>query len=271
MPNQIDHIVIISPDLNTAMTNARKAGFTVVPGGTHGDGRTHNALIAFQDGSYIELITPTNDDALEGDHRWFPRLRAGGGLVDFCLLGDHLANETAAIRSRGIDYPEPAPMGRNRPDGQRIDWKLSTPPGAVGESGWPFLIEDTTPRDLRVPHERDEIRHENGAVGIAGITVLVHNLDASIRDYEAILGTPGRIVTAPISDERLGVIFPISRTSTQWIMLVEPKSHEGIDHLTRHGQGPYRVTLRTHRGPIAPGEGETIDPSLFSGARLLLA
>jgi hypothetical protein len=271
MPHQIDHVVIISADLDTAISNARKAGFTVVPGGTHGDGRTHNALIAFQDGSYIELITPTSEQALEGDHRWFPRLREGGGLVDFCLLGDHLDAETGAIRARGIDYPEPAPMGRNRPDGQRIDWKLSTPPGSVGESGWPFLIEDTTPRDLRVPHERVEIRHENGAVGIAGITVLVRNLDAAVSDYEAILGTPGRAMTAPISDDRLGVILAISQTSTQWIMLVEPKSHEGIEHLERHGQGPYRVTLRTRRGPIAPGEGETIDPALFSGARLLLA
>lgn len=271
MPHQIDHIVIISNDLGKAMTHAQAAGFTVVPGGTHGDGRTHNALIAFQDGSYIELITPTSEAALEGDHRWFPRLRNGGGLVDFCLAGDNLAKETTAIRSRGIDYPDPAPMGRNRPDGQRIDWKLSTPTGPVGEHGWPFLIEDTTPRDLRVPHAQNEVRHENGAVGTAGITVLVHDLDATARDYEAILGTSGKVVTAPISNDRLGLIFPVSGTRTQWIMLVEPKSTEGLDHLSRHGQGPYRVTLRTHRGPIAPGEGEAVDPSLFSGARILLA
>lgn len=71
--------------LDDAITNAREAGFTVIPGGTHADGATHNALIAFTDGAYIELIAPTN--GIEGkDHRWFPRLASGGGLVDMCLF-----------------------------------------------------------------------------------------------------------------------------------------------------------------------------------------
>ncbi|HWV22949.1 MAG TPA: VOC family protein [Thermomicrobiales bacterium] len=271
MIRQIDHLVIISADLDTAIANARTAGFTVVPGGTHGDGRTHNALIAFRDGTYIELIAPTSEDALQGDHRWFPRLRRGGGLVDFCLFGDKLDAEAAAIRERGVDYPAPNPMARNRPDGVRLEWTLSTPPGAVGETGWPFLIEDITPRDLRVPHDANEITHQNGAIGVAGVTVLVHDLDAAKRDYEAILGTTGREMTAPFSDDRLGVIFPVGEKSAQWVMLVEPNSHEATDHLEQHGQGPYRALLRTREGAIAPGEGDYLDPELFSGARLLLA
>jgi len=271
MIRQIDHLVIISADLDAAIANAREAGFTVVPGGTHGDGRTHNALIAFRDGTYIELIAPTSSDALKGDHRWFPRLRRGGGLVDFCLLAGELDAETAAIRERGIDYPAPIPMERNRPDGVRLEWTLSTPPGAVGETGWPFLIEDITPRDLRVPHEPDETTHPNGAAGVAGVTVLVRDLDAATRDYEAILGTTGQELTAPFTDDRLGVILPVGERGSQWVMLVEPKSHEAIDHLEMHGQGPYRVTLRTREGGIAPGDGDYLDPALFSGARILLA
>jgi catechol 2,3-dioxygenase-like lactoylglutathione lyase family enzyme len=270
MPHQFDHFVIISADLNIANNNARRAGFTVVPGGTHGDGRTHNALIAFTDGTYIELITPTSATP-EGDHRWFPRLRAGGGLVDFCLLGDQLVDETAAIRERGVEYPEPVPMGRDRPDGQRIDWRLSVPPGPVGQTGWPFLIEDITPRELRVPHEQEQVHHQNGVLGAAGVTVLVHDLDASARDYTAILGTAGRELTAPFSDDRLGIFFPLGKEGDQWIMLVEPKAYEAAEHLDRHGQGPYRLTLRTHDGAIGPGEGDFVDPALFNGARILLA
>lgn len=133
MISRIDHIVIISADLDTATRNARKAGFTVVPGGTHGGGYTHNALIPFEDGSYLELFATTSDEVFKrGKHRWFPRLRKGGGLVDFCLLGDRLETETNAIRDRGVDYPEPAPMERNRPDGERLEWVLSTPEGPVG-------------------------------------------------------------------------------------------------------------------------------------------
>lgn len=269
MPRQIDHLVIISADLDTAIANARTAGFTVVPGGTHGDGRTHNALVAFTDGSYIELITPTG--TMEGDHRWFPRLREGGGLVDYCLLGNSLDEEIRAIRERGIDYPKPFSMARNRPDGERLEWKLSTPPGAVGERGWPFLIEDITPRSLRVPEAPDEVRHENGALGVAGISVLVEDVDAAQGDFAAILGTAGRPLTAPFTDDLIGVLFPIGDTRSQWLMLVEPRSREAIDHLDRRGQGPWRLTLRTHEGAIAPGEGDYLDPGHVSGARIMLA
>jgi catechol 2,3-dioxygenase-like lactoylglutathione lyase family enzyme len=270
MPRQFDRFVIISTDLKTAMDNAQKAGFTVVPGGTHGDGRTHNALIAFADGAYIELVSPTSA-TLEGEHRWFPRLFAAGGLVDFCLLGDQLEDEIAAIRNQGVEYPQPFSMGRNRPNGKRIDWLLSVPPGPVGQTGWPFLIEDVTPREPRMPHAPDEVRHPNGVLGAAGVTVLVHDLDASVHDYTAILGTAGHELTAPFSDDRLGVVFPVGKEGDQWIMLVEPKAHEAAEHLNRHGQGPYRLTLRTHNGAIGPGEGDFVDPALFNGARILLA
>lgn len=267
MPSAIDHIVIISDDLDAAIRNARKAGFIVVPGGTHGDGNTHNALIGFADGAYLELIAPT-EQGKAAEHRWFGRLKNGGGMVDFCLLGQDLAEETAAIRERGIDYPEPFEMARAKPDGTRIAWKLSTPPGPVGEKGWPFIIEDTTPRDLRVPHEREQVLHPNGATGVAGITILVEDLDRATRDYEAILGTTAQQLRSPLDDAVLGAFLTLG---SHWILLTAPGSHDAHVHLERFGQGPYRLTLRTHSGPISPGTGAPLDPTLFSGAKIALA
>jgi hypothetical protein len=174
MPSSIDHIVIASSDLDSAVGNARAAGFTVIPGGVHGSGNSHNALIGFADGAYLELFAPTQQGRT-AEHRWFGRIRNGGGLVDFCLLGTDLAHEVAAIRGRGIRYSEPFAMTRVRPDGTRIEWSLCTAPGAVGEKGWPFMIEDATPRALRVPQAPAQIAHANGAVGVAGITVLVRD------------------------------------------------------------------------------------------------
>jgi hypothetical protein len=267
MPSSIDHLVIISDDLNTAIANARKAGFTVVPGGTHGDGNTHNALIGFEDAAYIELIAPT-EQGRNAEHRWFGRLRDGGGFVDVCLLGEDLETEIAAIRDRGIDYPDPFDMARETPDGTRIAWKLSTPPGAVGEKGWPFIIEDTTPRNLRVPHEREQVLHLNGATGVAGVTVLVDDLDRASKEYEAILGTPGQPLHSPLDDSVLGTVFPLG---SHWILLTVPGSHDTREYLERFGQGPYRLTLRTHSGPISPGTGAPLDATLFSGAKIALA
>ncbi|TMJ30929.1 MAG: VOC family protein, partial [Alphaproteobacteria bacterium] len=51
----IDHLVIMFPDLETAIRDYTELGFTVVRGGSHPTG-THNALIAFADGAYVELI-----------------------------------------------------------------------------------------------------------------------------------------------------------------------------------------------------------------------
>ncbi|HLX04168.1 MAG TPA: VOC family protein [Candidatus Binatus sp.] len=51
----IDHVVIVVQELESAVASYSRAGFTVVRGGKHPIG-THNALIAFADGSYFELI-----------------------------------------------------------------------------------------------------------------------------------------------------------------------------------------------------------------------
>lgn len=270
MLTQIDHLVIISPDLDTAVARSGHVGFSPVRGGTHADGLTENALIAFADGSYIELISPTRPD-LGADHRWFDRLRHGGGLVDFCLLSDDLEADMTAMREKGVDYVGPSALGRNPPNGERIDWLLGLPHGNVGGTGWPFLIEDTTPRSLRVPHEESEITHPNGATGIAGVVVLVHNLDSASSDYQTMLGSEAMEIPSPIAGGGRAVQVPIGAAGTQWIVLVQPLGGEQAWRSEALGQGPYAATLRTHDGEVAPGDGAPIDPPLHADARLLLA
>jgi len=95
----------------------------VVRGGRHNVG-THNALIAFADGSYIELIAFLNPVA---GHRWYTALEKGGGLVDFCMQTDNLAADADAMRRAGVVIGMPIPMTRERPDGYRLRWILSIP------------------------------------------------------------------------------------------------------------------------------------------------
>ncbi|HKX52110.1 MAG TPA: VOC family protein [Candidatus Binatia bacterium] len=51
----IDHLVIVVKDLEQAANDYQQLGFTVVPGGKHPVG-SHNVLISFADGSYLEVI-----------------------------------------------------------------------------------------------------------------------------------------------------------------------------------------------------------------------
>ena len=50
----LDHVVLFVDDLDDAVDIFSSHGFTVTPGGINGP--THNALIAFENETYIELI-----------------------------------------------------------------------------------------------------------------------------------------------------------------------------------------------------------------------
>lgn len=260
MPALIDHIVIVSNDLESAIVNAEQVGFTVVRGGVHGSGNTQNALISFADVAYLELFSPTEHGRI-ASHRWFPRVRNGGGLVDFCLLCSNVAAEVAAIRRRGIEFSTPFPMSRVRPDGTRVDWLLSVAPGATGETGLPFLIEDLTPRKLRVPHAAEQLWHKNGVVGVLSLTVLVRDLEESMTAYGAVFG---RALSRPIeSVGRASIkVGPCS------IELVVPSTSEEQTHLAKFGQGPFQMSLAARGGVAEAGTTKTFDPDLFSGAKI---
>jgi hypothetical protein len=162
MLRQLDHVVLVARDLNAAMTDHRRRGFTVTPGGEHADGVTHNALITFADGSYLEIVA-FRDLARALTHRWWKVAAEGGGLADFALLSDDLAADSAALAD--LHNAPPKDGGRIRPDGLEIKWRT-----AVLKPPLPFVIEDITARDLRVPRGA-AAEHANGATGIASVVV----------------------------------------------------------------------------------------------------
>lgn len=168
----IDHVVILVSDLEKAIDSFTRLGFSVVAGGRHNVG-THNALIGFQDGAYIELIAFWEDDRT---HRWYRYLALGGGLVDYCMRTDDIEGDVAALRDAGVAMTEKKPMNRLRPDGYRLEWTLSLAVEMQGVT--PFLIEDITPRDERVPGRVD---HVNGALGISKLTIAVREDDVARR------------------------------------------------------------------------------------------
>src|SRR5579863_617788 len=93
----IDHLVIAVRDLESAISNFTRAGFTVVRGGKHPIG-THNALIAFTHGSYLELIAFLKPNT---GHRWQAALQKGSGIVDFCMSTDDLEADIESMRRAG--------------------------------------------------------------------------------------------------------------------------------------------------------------------------
>jgi catechol 2,3-dioxygenase-like lactoylglutathione lyase family enzyme len=249
----IDHIVIAVRDLEAAAASYTRLGFTVVAGGRHSVA-THNALISFTDGAYIELIAFYE---AHPSHKWWGALQRGGGLVDFCMQTDDLAADTAAFRAAGVPMEDPSPLSRTRPDGYQLRWVLSIPrEGARGVA--PFLIQDETPRQERVPRQTV---HANGVSGIGTVTVAVAHAGAVRTWYATALGQPGEEIRRD-DLEAAGVRFRIGPHAFDF---VAPTGRGGPlpGWLAARGPSPFAATLRTsaaRRGPL--DEAETLGAKL---------
>lgn len=254
-----DHAVIVVDDLDVAIANYRALGFTVLRGGAHENFRSHNALIVFKDGSYLELfamqrrrdilrlrvlrraglLNPTLRGRSSVLARFMRHVAVGEGLADYALLLDPIDSEMPRIRQRGLHLDGPYPGERLRPDGRKIAWTFAIP----SNHDVPFLLKDQTPRPLRVPDDAESITHANGATGLEEVVVVVRDLTASVRDYTALLGM------GPQGDQSFA---PGIRTAEFQIGLVrltlaQPTVTEGPlpEHLAYRGEGPYLLRLRT--------------------------
>ena len=106
-------------------------GFTVLPGGAHADGLTENALIAFADGSYLELIA-FNDPGTPQLHRWWRYVGAGGGLIDYALGCPALQTHLDALADKQLVFDGPHANGRQRLDGTHCAGWAPSPLQAAG-------------------------------------------------------------------------------------------------------------------------------------------
>ncbi len=247
----IDHIVVAVPDLASASKNYEALGFTVVPGGRHPVG-THNALIAFDDGAYIELIAFYEPYK---QHKWWEPLQRGGGLVDFCLQTDDLRGDTAAFRRAGVAIDDPSPLSRVRPDGYQLKWVLSISRGRH-QGVAPFLIQDETPRGERVPRQTS---HPNGVRGIGTVTVAIDDIPRVRGWYAKALGQNGQDVRRD-DLHGSGVRFTVGPHTLEFLAPAGPASRLS-EWLATRGPSPYAATLHGARHGA-------LDPAKTLGARL---
>lgn len=258
MVQGIDHIVIAVRDLAATTDDHSRLGFTVTPGGEHTGGATHNALISFADGAYLELIAFREPDRRQ-DHKWWPKLARGEGTVDFAVLSDSLDVEEDRLRVAGIAVDGPRDGGRVRPDGQRIAWRTLGLEATAAPL--PFLIEDITVHELRVPTGAAS-EHPLGVSGVAGLTLLVEDLDRASDPYQALLDTPGEPSTPTIDGVRRGRRFGFG---PHWIELAEAESSAGDlqKQIRERGAGPYEIVLVG-----SSGQTEPLPLDLTHGARI---
>ncbi|KAI0668389.1 glyoxalase-like domain-containing protein [Trametes maxima] len=218
----LDHIVHLTPPgtLEQSVKAFRDLGFTVVPGGTHADGKTANALVVFADGTYLELLhfthapapalvaaqpSTTRTGPATTTHSTHPWSKKQPGWIDYAFLGNagspSIADTINARAPGTVRYAGEVRGGRRRADGRVLEWLISAPlPGGASEDGegggdvrgrLPFFCGDLTPRDWRVPLEpRSNAAHANTAKGIAHVRLLTaaEDFDAHAAQLTQVLG-----------------------------------------------------------------------------------
>lgn len=231
----IDHIVISVRDLDSAIVSYRAAGFTTVYGGKHADGLTHNALVLFADGSYLELL------ALIDPAGGVPLFKAlvlpdGEGYSGYALTCADLSAEAERMRGAGIQVGDIQQGGRLRADGVPLRWKMAR----LDDRMSPFIIQDETERMLRVPAQGDLIQHANGAAGIADVCVLAQDVEAEAARYAALTGSDGLLVgdRAVFALGQGTLTVAAARTSPEQAYVA---ASPGL---------PYRITLAGLQAPI---------------------
>ncbi|MEO8286821.1 MAG: VOC family protein [Chloroflexota bacterium] len=234
MLKSIDHIVILVNDLTAAIRDYDALGFTVVPGGEHSGGRSRNALVAFEDGTYLELVA-FRDNEVPPDHHFF-RSHGQEGLINYALLPTDIQADIDAARERGLGLNGPIPGGRVRPDGQQIQWQTAQ----ATSHDLPFLCGDITPRELRVP-DGFVLAHQNGATGVSALGIVVNDIETSRERYSALLGPDTVLDDIQEIEDRREVAFHVGGTL---VVLAQPTGPgEARDYLESRGEGPYLLIL----------------------------
>ena len=251
----IDHLVIAVKDLEAASRAYGELGFTVVPGGRHPVG-TYNTLIAFADGSYVELIGFYRDNP---DHRWWSALQRGGGLVDYCLQTDDLYGRHARLPRRGRGHRRSGvPVARAAGRLSAPLGVLALPPARI--AAWDPSSSMTRRRARRVPREQT---HPNGVTGIGAVRIATGDLAAVSGWYTKATGQPGTAITSAEAGGA-GTRFMAGPHALEFLAPAQPGGALA-QWLGQRGASPYDATLTTRSGKTGP-----LDTKHTMGARLSL-
>jgi hypothetical protein len=272
-----DHFIILVNDLNAGMNAFRNLGFDVRAGGEHPRFGSHNALVALADGTYLELLA-FKDAALAEKTFWkdaVKKLRVREGFAAFVLASNDLANDAAQYRQKKINIAEPQAGSRTRTDGQQVAWHTAiideTPSGAM-----PFLIQDDTPRALRIEPAREGLGSYTHA---REVVVVVRHADLVRDAYQTLLGTEARRVHNTDGD------VTGYRLTMSWGSIIVAHPDTGgnamTDQLGQRGEGLYAITfisddinkarreMKTRNIPVEDEKyGFVIQPQAACGARL---
>ena len=235
---EIDHALYGGRDLDTLVESFSSAGMEPVAGGEHQHDITHNALLGFDNGTYIELIAPRDPTQETNVRNAF--FQGEAGPCGWAVAVDDIDAEVTRFRDGDIPVDGPEYHERETPDGETIEWEVAYPGGGEPGRTLPFLIEDHTPRPRRI--QPSPSVSGTPLTGIAEVVIGVDDLESTIdrfrRGYD--LDDPARGTDEPLELEYASFPeFPALLTTP-----ARPQTWLA-DRVDRFGSLPWGILLGT--------------------------
>ena len=256
----IDHVTVCGSDLEKMRQDFAGVGLHTTYGGCHANGVTHMDLLTFPDGSYIELIAPVSSSSAATGMMsgWAKLMEGNAGAGAWAVRTGDIKTEVTHLRNAGIEVRGPEAGSRERPDGKKIEWETSIVGTGAAGSLLPFLIEDKTPRTLRVPATAGASVIE----GVAAVVIAVRDLESSIelfrRAYE---------LKKPIIKDHPEFGATIAHFAGTPVMLAVPRNEKNWlgERIARFGESPAAFLLMTMDFSRGMSKFEVNDPTRWLG------
>lgn len=207
-PLTIDHIVLVTPNLEVAAEPFERLGFTLTPRMEHVGGGTANRVFFLggpQGHFYVELLTIHDRDAAaqSGAGAYIPVMDAGGGVSRLALAATALGEAVRSVQSAGIPVETRETF---RDDGSKIA-DVATP-DAEAQAGCPIgLIQYVADEAARYESRRARglFDHRFPATRLDHLAMIPADPQAAEAFWTTTLGVPvtGEVQTPAMTIRQL--------------------------------------------------------------------
>lgn len=235
----IDHVTIAGPALEPMQQAFARLGLPTDYGGPHSNGITHMALLGFNDGSYLELISTLRPGQKEAVF-WGEHIAGNAGPCAWAVQVADIAAEVARVSAAGVPVDGPAYYHRRRPDGVLVEWHLAILGAQGAGAKLPFLIKDITPRRWRVTPSASV--SDGLLTGIAGVVLGVKSLEESVALFRQVYHWPAPAIQ---KDPLWGAELACFEETP--VVLAAPPDKNGwlAERLARFGESPCAYLIGT--------------------------
>jgi len=242
MKLKVDHAGVCGYQLESLQAVFTDVGLKAEYGGAHATGGTHNALLGFDDGSYIELIALQHPESASGeDAQQWTALKPDVARACFWATDEpDIQASVASLRQAGLEIADPKAGSRKKPDGSVLAWQTAAVDEGNGGNILPFLIQDKTPRSARIQPSTSV--KGSDLRGIEVVVLGVKDLDASVALYRRAYGFAAPVTT---TDSAFGA--KMAYFSGSPVLLAAPLDGNSrmTAQLDKYVQGPIALLLGT--------------------------